>query len=643
MAKTFLQKINIIGILENKEEVIIALQKFGLVHITQINDIESSPVKIGSTQVETEIQYLSRLIDGLSQHEEKGGLLKGMLPIKYIINENKFNEVAKIFDYKPILEKYQVLERELNTINDKEHHIRIELSHLVNWQALDIKLKQLGPTMKTISILGTIPFTSYNKLLEKCDKLKQVLIETISSSKFEKRILICYHREVENEVTECLKEFNFTQYKEYTAGEMPSNIIVNYKAALLKINEERKSILKRLKGLTEYIPKLSILFDYYTNLSSQTDIQKNFIQTKNVFIIEGWIKKHDLSYLKKQFNKDGITIELAKPLRDEEVPVAIENKRLIKPFEIITNLYGLPAKWEIDPTPMFVPFFVLYFAICLTDAGYGLILSIFSLILLRRFKFGKNLLKILFILGIATIAIGLLTGGIFGIDFSSLSDRWTWAKNLRGKIMLFDPVQDPILLLVISFALGIIQIWFGIFLKMLENFNMQKYLDGILNQGSWLILISGIVLFVILPQNTKHLAKYMILIGVLSIFLFQGRDSKNIFVRLVKGLYALYGMTGILGDVLSYSRLLALALSTSVLGMIVNTIAILFIKIPIIGPLIMLGILILGHLFTLAIGTLGSFVHCTRLQFVEFFTKFYQGGGKPFKPFEKIYKYIIME
>lgn len=643
MAKIPLQKINIIGILENKEEVIIALQGLRLVHITQIKDVETPPIKITSSQTETEIQNLSRLIDGLSKYQEKGGLLKGMLPIKYIINEDRFNETIKSFDYKPIFEKYQVLERELHIINEKEHHIRIELSHLKNWQELDIELKQLGPTKQTNSILGTIPFITYNKLLERYEKLGLASIETISESRFEKRIFICYYKEAENEVIECLKECNFTQYKEYTANEKPADIIEGYKPALLKINEERETILGALKELTEYIPKLSILYDYYTNLSSQTDIQRNFVQTKSAFIIEGWIRKHDLAYLKKHLGKDGTTIELVEPIIDEEVPVAIENKRLIRPFEIITNLYGMPAKWEIDPTPMFVPFFILYFAICLTDAGYGLMLSIFSLILLKKFKFGKNLLKVLFILGIASIVIGLLTGGIFGIDFSSLSDRWNWAKNLRERIMLFDPLQDPILLLVISFGLGLMQIWFGIFLKMLENFNMRNFLSGILDQGSWLILISGGILFFILPHNTKPLAKGMILIGVLIIFLFQGRDSKNIFVRLIKGLYALYGVTGIFGDVLSYSRLLALALSTSVLGMIVNTIAILFTGIPLIGPIVMLFILITGHLFTLAIGALGSFVHCTRLQFVEFFTKFYQGGGNPFKPFEKIYKYIIIE
>lgn len=646
MAIPPLVKVNIIGLLEKREDIIKNLQDLGSVHISRVRDTEVPYQKISPTQIDTAIQEIFRLIECLSRYQRKGGLIRGMIPAKILIPEDKFNETIKGFDYRDIWDEFQALEKRLHIINEREHHLTVGLTHLRNWQGLDIEFGKLGKTKNTVSMIGTIPFTAYRKLLERCKEIKLVCIEIISESRFENRIFISSHKDVESALTECLKEYNFSEFRDFTLPGKPSSIIEAHLEELSKIPQEREFILERLNELTRYIPQLSILYDDYMNMFNRTDIQRNFLQTKATIIIEGWVKKGTLPYIRRRLEKEGLAVELVKPDKDEIPPVAIENKRLIRPFEIITNLYGLPARWEFDPTPFLMPFFLLFFAICLTDAGYGLVLSITSFLLLKKLKVGvggKRLLRLLVTLGIATIIVGLLTGGIFGIDFNILSDRWGWLKDVRARIMLFDPMQDPILLLVIALGLGFIQVWFGIFLRMLENFRGGRFLDGILDQGSWLILTLGILFSAILPSHARPITIGMIIIGALSILLFCGRDSKNIFVRFFKGLYSLYGITGILGDVLSYSRLLALALATGVLAMVVNTIALLVLKIPIVGPIAMLGILIGGHTFTIAINALGSFVHCTRLQFVEFFTKFYQGGGEQFKPFAKSYKYTIIE
>jgi V/A-type H+-transporting ATPase subunit I len=226
------------------------------------------------------------------------------------------------------------------------------------------------------------------------------------------------------------------------------------------------------------------------------------------------------------------------------------------------------------------------------------------------------------ILGVSTIILGTLVGGWFGFQIREL--------------MILDPLKDPVSFLILSLALGFIQVWFGTFINMISGLKSKDYLQAIFVQGGWLLLLPSLVLYAVLKQSVWGI---LALVGASGIVLFAA-PSRNPLARFFGGLYSLYDISRYLADVLSYSRLLALGLATSVIAMVVNTLCATALDIPWIGWLIAALIFVGGHLFNLGISFLGGFVHSMRLQFVEFFSKFFKSGGKPFKPFALESKYV---
>jgi V/A-type H+-transporting ATPase subunit I len=251
--------------------------------------------------------------------------------------------------------------------------------------------------------------------------------------------------------------------------------------------------------------------------------------------------------------------------------------------------------------------------------------------------------------GFVTFIIGALTGGWFGVVLEDLPESLGFAKRALTAIKIFDPVKDPITMLIISFVLGFIQIWVGIAIDMWWKIKNKQIIDGILDSGTWLYFLSVIVFygatsFGLLPDSLKKIALYLLISGVVVIVLTQGRRQKNVFMKFLSGLGSLYGLVGYISDILSYSRLLALGLATSVIAMVVNLIGILFKDlVPVFGWILMILILVGGHTFNLVINVLGAFIHSGRLQFVEFFPKFFKGGGKIFKPFQRVSKYVSLK
>ena len=410
-----------------------------------------------------------------------------------------------------------------------------------------------------------------------------------------------------------------------------------------KIKEKSREISK------ENI-KLMSLYDYFHNLLNEKKVAGYSRSTSYTFILEGWVKKEEVQKLFKEF-KDCSSLEIIvqKPEEKEErnVPVALSNKSLFKPFELVTELYGVPRYFEIDPTPFLAPFFALFLAVCLTDGGYGIILALLAYLIPKKFevgKGGKKLFSILFASGLVTIGIGIITGGMFGVEIVTLPPFFSPIKRL----VLFSPIKQPLVFLLISLAIGVIHLLTGIILELWENIKRGEIISAILDQASWIILIIGAILFgmgkiKVLGNFFTTFGLIMFLFGIGTLFFFSGRKSKSLLARFGKGAFELYGLIQLFGDVLSYTRLLALGLATSVIATVVNTIAKMFLGVPLIGPVLVVVILIVGHLGNIGINCLSGFIHTARLQFVEFFGKFYEGGGKSFTPFGQEGKYTLIK
>ncbi|NLK69499.1 MAG: V-type ATP synthase subunit I, partial [Clostridiaceae bacterium] len=328
------------------------------------------------------------------------------------------------------------------------------------------------------------------------------------------------------------------------------------------------------------------------------------------------------------------------PEDDEEFPVLLENKGIAETGEPVLKMYGLPNSREIDPNTVMAPFFIMFFGLMFSDGGYGLILALVTGFALLKFELEdetRKFAKLLFYCGISTVFWGMMFGGWFGI--SALVPYAVW----------FDVVSQPELLLSWSLLFGVIHVYAGFAVKAANLIRDKKYLDALFDVGFIYIFYTGAV-FALLPYVPSvnadavaplvNIGKYLLIIGGVLLVLTQGRNGKNIISKFLSGVLSLYDVVGFLSDILSYSRLLALGLATSIIASIVNELSVMFDMPIVLKALAAVIILVVGHAVNFAINALGAYVHTCRLQYLEFFGKFYTGGGVAFSPLKINTKYI---
>lgn len=316
----------------------------------------------------------------------------------------------------------------------------------------------------------------------------------------------------------------------------------------------------------------------------------------------------------------------------------------MRPFEPITYLYGVPTAKDIDPTPYLAGFFFLFFGFCLSDVGYGIVLTASTATLLLRYTVPKDMalfLKLFMVSGVASFLGGLIFGGYMGIEMSLLPE---WLQRLN----LFNPLEDPLPIFALALMLGIIQILTGMVLAIVREAKNGSFREGLLSKGPWLSLfisigfwISSVMEYV--PGDNAAIWLWMVYASLLAIVLTGGRKYKNPFAKIAMGLTSLYESVNYLSDILSYSRLLAIGLATGALAFSINLLAMMAYEgIPYVGWLVLALIFVIGHFFNLAVNLLGAFIHTARLQFVEFFGKFIIGTGRAFTPFSRKCRYVFM-
>lgn len=360
--------------------------------------------------------------------------------------------------------------------------------------------------------------------------------------------------------------------------------------------------------------------------------------TAHTVLLSGWIRDDYRTKLERSLAEKSLVAVVTDvaPEEGEEPPVEIQNGPLIAPFEVVTRLYGMPGYKDLDPTAFLAAFFFLFFGLCLTDVGYGFALvvaSVFILFFTRVDASIKLFAKLLLFIGFSTILIGALFGGYFGVDMSKMPE-------ILQKIQVFDPIGNPLPVFYLALALGVVHVMFGMMLMMYSAARNGNLLGGVLDQGPWLLMFCIGILSVLTSIGwvdvlTMEQLQNLALGNAGLIVVASGRNGEGFIGKIVSAFAGLYSGVGYFSDILSYSRLLALGLATSALAFAVNLIAGMVVDVPYVGFILSFAILLVGHLFTLAINTLGSFVHSARLQFVEFFGKFIVNTGKEFSPLKR--------
>jgi len=370
------------------------------------------------------------------------------------------------------------------------------------------------------------------------------------------------------------------------------------------------------------------------------------VATKQTVVFDGWLNANKRTSIENELQKKSVAAVLSEVELEqgEEPPVDIHNSAFVQPFEVVTRLYGMPGHKDLDPTIFLAGFFFLFFGLSLTDVGYGIFLMSVSVMILTLFQVPtivRTFAKLLLFMGLSSALVGLLFGGYLGIEPESL-------PTALKAIQVFDPIGNPLPVFYLALGLGVFQVMVGLLLKIYSDARNGELLNGILDQGPWLLMFVLGILYLgtvtgyvnlLLPAQLVNL----MYVGVVIIILASGRKGDTILEKGQNAALSLYNSIGYFSDILSYSRLLALGLATTALAFAVNLIAeIVSDSVPYLGPVLAIVVLVIGHLFTLAVNTLGAFIHSARLQFVEFFGKFIAGTGKEFKPLKRTEQYITV-
>ncbi|MBU4294052.1 MAG: hypothetical protein KJ770_08390, partial [Actinobacteria bacterium] len=490
----------------------------------------------------------------------------------------------------------------------------------------------------------------------------QISYEILSNNLDLNYVIIAYHASVRSDVGDHLSNITFedADITGYT-GTIRENI-ASLKKRVDHLEGINLSLAKKLQDFSKsYERDLTIYLDYLeNNIEIEQAINYGY-STENVDFYTAWVKKNDKEKLENITQKFNFTriIEI-EPDEDEVIPTVLENKTIFKPFELIVNLYGVPKYFEIDPTPYMSFFFALFFGLCLTDAGYGFVFVAISIILFLKMKGSKNIALLILILGISTIIGGVVFNGWFG-DLPS----YLGIDKFFTKFAIFgDPMKSTsgaMNFFRLALLLGVIQVIFGLLIKFFDTLFRKDYQVAFLDSLPWIVIIISLVIMLlstemavsiqlvsqpISPPSISKILIWLILPAALVIILFGARSEKNWGLRIFMGflnLTIVNGITAFLGDFLSYIRLMALGLVTAGIGTAINKIVFQFGQIPVLGIIIIIVGLIFGHTFNIGINILGGFVHTMRLQYVEFFSKFYVGGGRPFEVLKEEHKYISIK
>lgn len=388
--------------------------------------------------------------------------------------------------------------------------------------------------------------------------------------------------------------------------------------------------------------------DYWNILHDRLVAMETGEPTEDVLIWEFWVPKSAMKKVEYAVARYDSCTEFSEvePEDGEEPPTLLKNASWSSCMEPLTIMYGTPTYGKVDPTALMAPFFFLFLGMCFGDAGYGLVLTGILGYFLVRHNLSPTIRKFFVMMTVGmvvTIIFGAVTGSWFGDSVTAFPFLSGIAPVMK-KMQLLDPMNDPMTLLMISLALGFVQIIFGLFIAFSENWKAGDKLAAISDQGGWIIFLCGLALMGCtmsgyLPSGLVLPSKIIALVGALLLVATQGREKPSIFGKIFSGVMSLYNVTGYLGDVLSYSRLLALGLGSAAVGMVINLLAGLVSGVPYVGIVLAVLIFILGHTFSIVVNLLGAFIHSLRLQYVEFFGKFYDATGRDFSPLRNTAQY----
>ena len=640
MAIVKMKRLRLYAMRSQREELLLALQKLGCVELREPTDTLSSP---GAEELLTpEEDNASGLRCDYTALQHSIKLLDRYAPVKTPLLAAK-PEVTEmdLLDEKELARGIELAhgiveaDDKIKDIISEETRKRAGIEILTPWKNLPVPVELEG-TERTKLALGLLSAkTNWNALTARlAEEAPEAELFLINKDPRQIYAAVLFLREEEGEALGVLREYGFTAASFGGTRGTPAANIRESEQEILHLLEEKEKITQWITEKGSERECLKHCYDLVETKLARADASLHMVGTDSVLIIEGYTPADAEPLIKKTLEPFDAAYELEDPdmTNIPDIPTALKNNAVTRPLNMVTDMYSLPAYDGLDPNPLMMPFFVLFYGIMMADMGYGLLMMIAGLVILKKKRphgTMQHFSELLFECGITTFLMGALTGGFFGDAPLQIAKMLNPETTFTGLPALFSPLNDTILVLIGALILGLVQLITGMVINFVHTTKNGHFWDALMDEGSWWLFLAGIGL------GAAGVTWWVAIAGLVALICTQGRAKPTFIGKLVGGVASLYDVTSWLGDILSYSRLMALMLAGSVIAQVFNTLGAMpgniFIFIP---------VFLIGHAINFGLNLLSCYVHDLRLQCLEYFNKFYKDGGRPFKPLKFDPKYV---
>ena len=657
MAKLKIMSLELVAAKSRKEEIVDYLQRAGAVEVSvpeATDGLTFSEFSAQSGENERKLALVASAQNVLKKYAPVKKPLTAMLEPRKDITAKSYEERLKGLD--SILAKAEeLLDGDKRIADLKAENIRLDAQRdaLMPWLSADFPIRP-GGTKKTAYVPGTIRKKVSREdilsfLAEKMPDRDGIEIDVISSDDNSTNLVFWCHKEDVEEFEQALRDFGFMRAPDF--GEAaPAELVENFEKTKAANEEESAALREKLSGFTELNAELEFAADALSITKDRLAAMAKLPETQRVFFLKGYVAKRDSEKIAAQLeNTYDAAVEISEPGEDEDVPVLLTNNAFSAPLENITGMYSMPSKNDIDPTGAMAFFYYFFFGMMFSDAGYGMlmVLACGGVLLFKRdleMKM-KNTLRMYLYCGISTVFWGAVYGSWFGDAPAVICREFLGIPDYAGFFSgVVNPSTQLMKVMIVCFIFGLVHLFTGVALKGITDIKNGRKFDAFCDTVPTYLTIIGIApvffkLFTDVPEILGKIGTPLLIVGLVLVVLTGGRDAKTIGGKIGGGLYEVYNLVGgYLGDVLSYARLLALGLATGIIAQVMNMLGSMFGS-GIVKTIIFILVFIIGHVANFAINIIGTYVHTNRLQYVEFFGKFYEGGGRAFVPLAANTKY----
>lgn len=644
-----MQCVSIAVLNKDKKRLISQLQKYGVVELkrsTPQSGFETHDVSAQRLVFERMVQTARQALGVINTFAPHKGKMLDFLNGRREITLDEYYEQSK--DAKDTIHVcYDIvaLDKQLGECKSEISRLKIAVDQQMSWQSLDVPTGFAG-TKTTAAFIGSL-----NK-----EYLESEIIEMISAAGFEgdyamelvstahmqTNIFAVCPKKDEKAFDSALRKIGFSYISGADTKNTPlesAEIMNERRFALEKDCEIIKSLISDFAKKRE---KIEFFIDYYSMRVERYKVYGELLSSNHVTLINGYIPQPQAQDFTEKIERNfSAAVEIFEPDEDDDTPVLLKNNKFNAPCESTVTMFSPPGKNDVDPTSAMAFFFYLFFGMMLSDAGYGLLITLATAFVLKKFNLERsmrNSMQMFFYCGISTMFWGVLFGGFFGDLIPKIAQVY-FNKTITMPALL-NPIDDALTLLVLGLGLGIVHILVGMGIAFYNLCRQGHVLDAIFDVGFWIVAIIGMVAAVAgMFSGISMLGTVGIVIlcaGLAGLVLTQGRKKKG-FGKVVSGISSLYDVTSYASDILSYCRLMALGLATGVFAQVINQLGM---NKGVFGFIGFIVIFVIGNLISFGMNALGAYVHTIRLQYVEFFSKFYEGGGRMFEPFESKTEFI---